>query len=138
MESSYSSLTAGALQPFKSTVAMDIVLVLITCGIYDLFWQYRQIRFVNLVSGEVKFSFLKWLIFTILTCGLYNFYHEYVMGREIVDLQGKCGASQNEDLPLLSIVLCAVSLGIITDAIQQREINLLIDAISNDTRKERR
>jgi hypothetical protein len=138
MEGSYSSVSAGELQPFKSTVAIDIILVLITCGIYDLFWQYRQIRFVNLVSGEVKFSFLKWLLFTILTCGLYNFYHEYVMGREIVLLQGKCGASQNEDLPLISIILCAVSLGIITDAIQQREINRLVDAITVDVNNERR
>ena len=128
-------MSAQELQPFKSAVAMDMILVLITCGIYDLFWQYRQIRFVNVVSGEIKFSFLKWLIFTILTCGLYNFYHEYVMGREIVVLQEKCGAAQNEDLPLLSIILCAVSLGIITDAIQQREINLLINAVAKDAQR---
>lgn len=130
MENSSSSFDSLEVQPFKSNIAKDIIVTILTCGLYNLFWQYRQMKFINLIAGEEKFSFLKWFIFLILTCGLYNFYHEYLMGCEIVILQEKCGVSRSEGLPAISIVLCVIALGIITDAIQQKEINMIIDKIS--------
>lgn len=124
------------LQQFKGDIAKDVIFTIITCGIYGFFWQYRQMKFVNTLSGEEKFSFVKWLIFSIITCWLYHIYHEYVMGREIVLIQEKFGLSKSDDLPTISIILCIlgywvfIAVGIITDAVQQKEINMIVDKIS--------
>ncbi len=125
-------LPPGAeLEP--SAVAKDVILTLLTCGIWDLVWQYRQMRTVNILLGYEEFHFGKWLIFTLLTCGLYNLYHEYLMGRAIVRIQHKYGLPPSESLPAISLVLTLVSLGIITDAIQQKELNMIINELKKRT-----
>ena len=117
-------------QRYKSNIVLDIVFLLLTCGLYGAYWQYRQMCFINAMAGEPKFHFGKWLLFTALTCTLYHHYHEYVMGREIVMLQERLGVSPSRDLPALSIVLSIISFGFFTDAIQQHEINRLIEHVS--------
>ncbi len=125
-------LPPGAeLEP--SGVAKDVILTLLTCGIWDLVWQYRQMRTVNILLGYEEFHFGKWLVFTLLTCGLYNLYHEYLMGRAIVRIQHKYGLPPSESLPAISLVLTLVSLGIITDAIQQKELNMIINELKKRT-----
>ncbi len=116
-----------ALEP--QSVAKNVILSLLTCGIWDLIWQYRQMRTVNLLLGYDEFHFGKWLVFTILTCGLYHLYHEYLMGRAIVRIQHKYALPPSESLPAVSLFLALISLGIITDAIQQKELNLIIEEL---------
>ncbi len=128
MHDAYKRFPVGVeLEP--SSIAKDVILTLLTCGIWDLVWQYRQMRTVNLLLGYEEFHFGKWLIFSILTCGLYHLYHEYLMGRAIVRVQHKYGLPTSESLPAISLILALISLGIITDAIQQKEINMIIEAL---------
>ncbi len=115
--------------PEPSNVAKDVILSLLTCGLWDIFWQYKQMQTVNILLGYDEFSFGKWLIFTILTCGLYHLYHEYLMGRAIVQVQHKYNLPPSESLPAISIVLALISLGIITDALQQKELNYIIEEL---------
>ncbi|HWP91514.1 MAG TPA: DUF4234 domain-containing protein [Thermodesulfobacteriota bacterium] len=133
MERSSTSFTQADLLEFKSGIAKYVILSIITLGIFNLYWQYKQMRFVNTVAGEERFSFVRYLIFTIITCGIYHLYYEYVMGREITMLQEKHGLSKSEDLPAISIVLAVLGLTIVTDAIQQREINMMVDKLSLKT-----
>lgn len=139
MNESSASVVPPNLEQFKSDIAKDVVFTILTLGIYGIYWQYRQMKFVNTLSGEKKFSFARWLVFSIITCWIYHIYHEYVMGREIVFLQEKFGLAKSDDLPTISIVLCIlaywffIAVGIITDSIQQKEINTMIDKISGKT-----
>ncbi|OAG28117.1 DUF4234 domain-containing protein [Thermodesulfatator autotrophicus] len=112
-----------------ANIVKEVVLTLITCGIWGLVWQYRQIKTVNLLLGREEFHFWKWLLFTIITCGLYHLYHEYLMGRAIVRIQHKYGLPPSESLPAISLVVTLLSLGIITDALQQKELNLIIEEL---------
>ena len=130
MERQYSSSGPVDVQEFKLSIAKYVIFSIITFGIFNIYWQYKQMMFVNRASGEEKFSFVKWLIFTIITCGIYHIYYEYVMGREIIFLQEKFGIIKSQDLPVISIVLSIIGLTIVTDAIQQREINLMVDKVS--------
>ena len=130
MESQGSSLISNDLQEFKVGIAKYVILSIITFGIFNIYWQYKQMMFVNSAVREEKFSFVKWLIFTIITCGIYHIYYEYVMGREIIFLQDKLGIVKSQDLPVISIVLSIIGLTIVTDAIQQREINMMVDKVS--------
>ena len=115
--------------PEPSSVAKEVVLTLVTCGLWDVIWQYKQMKVVNTLLGEEEFSFVKWLLFTLLTCGLYHLYHEYLMGRAIVRVQHLYGLPPSESLPAISIIMTLISLGIITDAIQQKEINLILEEL---------
>jgi hypothetical protein len=56
-------------------------------------------------------------------------YHEYLMGRAIVKIQHKYHLPPSESLPAVSIVLALISLGIITDALQQKELSYIIEEL---------
>ncbi|WP_022852968.1 DUF4234 domain-containing protein [Thermodesulfatator atlanticus] len=116
------------------SIAKEVILTLITCGLWGLVWQYQQIRMVNLLLGREEFSFWKWFVFTLLTCGLYHLYHEYLMGRAIVRIQHKYGLPPSESLPAISLIVTLLSLGIITDALQQKELNLIIEDLKQKSR----
>jgi len=109
--------------PFTSNIALDVVLSIITCGIYWFFWQARQMRAINHLLGQQRYNFWLWFLLTILTCGLFNIYYEYYMAQGLVEAQGKYGRPLSKDLPVLSLVLTIFGLNIVTDAIQQNEIN---------------
>ncbi len=109
--------------PYASNIALDIILSIITCGIYWFFWQARQMRALNYLLKEQRFNFLLWFLVSLITCFLFNIYYEYIMAQAIVQIQKKQGKTLSNDLPVLSLVLSIFGLHIITDAIQQHEIN---------------
>ncbi|BAT70857.1 conserved hypothetical protein [Thermosulfidibacter takaii ABI70S6] len=117
----------------EDSVVKNVVLSLITCGLWNVYWQYKQMRTMNHLLGERYFSFPKWLLFTLITCGLYHFYHEYVMGKKIADIQYEIGMNPSHSLPVLSVVLAVLSAGLITDAIQQHEINEIVSYLKKSS-----
>lgn len=108
---------------YTSGIVADILLSLITCGIYGLFWQARQMRALNHLLREERFSFIKWLLLTLITCGIYHIYYEYLMGQAIMEVQRRMGRPVSSDLPLLSVLLAIFGFSIAADAVQQNEIN---------------
>lgn len=98
---------------------MCLVLTLVTCGLYNFYWQYQQMLAVNEMLGEQKYSFWLWLLLTIVTCGLYHVYHEYRMSEDIARL---CERPDKND-GLVSLLLTLFALSIVADAIQQSHIN---------------
>jgi hypothetical protein len=110
-----------------SNIAVDILLTLLTCGIYNFFWQARQMRVVNALLGQERFRFWSWLLLTLITCGIYHIYHEYVMGQAITEVQRDAGKDV-DNLALISLLLSAIGLWIVTDAVQQHEINRLFES----------
>ena len=114
-----------AADRYSSSIAKDIILSLITCGIYYLFWQERQMKAMNYLLEEDKFSFIKWFFLSIITCGIYHIYYEYVFGQSVIEAQQKHGRPVSSYLHLLSVGLALFGLNIVADAIQQEELNKL-------------
>ena len=110
-------------QEFSSNIAMDVVLTLITCGIYNLFWQYRQMKCLNTFLAREEFNFWMWFFLSLITCGIWHIFMQYQMGRAIVTIQEKLGKTVNTSLPGLSVILTVLALSVVTDAIHQNEIN---------------
>lgn len=104
-------------------VAVDIILTIVTCGIYGIYWQYKKIDALNGWLERQDFSFGLWLLLSIITCGIFAIYYEYKMAQGIVEIQEKFSLRISRDLPLISLVLCIFGLGIVSLAIQQSEIN---------------
>jgi hypothetical protein len=113
----------AAAEKYSSSIAKDIIFSLITCGIYYLFWQERQMKAVNYLIEEDKYSFIKWLFLSIITCGIYHIYYEYILAQSIMEAQQKLGKPVSSNLNLLSVGLAIFGLNLVADAIQQDEIN---------------
>lgn len=94
-----------AAEQATSNIAVAILVSLITCGIYNFFWQARQTRVLDALLGETRFRFRIWLLLTLVTCGLYHMYYEYVMGQSITEVQRKTGKAVNDNLSLISLLL---------------------------------
>ncbi len=100
-------------------ITLDIILTILTCFLYNIYIQHKQMEALNDMLGTKKYDFLSWLLLTIVTCGIYHVYHEYRMSDDLARMVP--GASTME--PIISIVLAIAGLHIITDAIQQSHIN---------------
>jgi len=101
------------------SIAIDIILTLVTCGLWNLFVQYKQINSVNQMINVQKYSFLPWLLLTFITFGLYHIYHEFRKSEDI----DRCIGVEGSNLPLITLVLTIFGLSIVADAIQQASIN---------------
>lgn len=100
------------------SVAVCIILCIVTCGIYMLYWMYRLNEELNHMAGEQNgTSGALVLVFTILTCGIYGIYWNYKMGQNVSRLTGDTFS------PILMLILALFQFGIISMALMQDTIN---------------
>ncbi len=105
--------------PHVRSIAGDLVFTVLTLGLFNIYVQYVQIQALNDMLKQQKYSFFKWGLLTLITFGLYHIYHEYRVGRDLAILLGRPESFS----PYLQVLLVCFALHIITDAIQQSEIN---------------
>ncbi len=104
-------------------VGVAVILTIVTCGLYGLWWQYKQMEILNAWHGREEYSFLTYLILSFITCGIYAVYYEYKMAQGINEIQHRYGYRVNENLALLCVLLSICSVGVLSLAIQQSDIN---------------
>lgn len=104
-------------------IAEGIILTLITCGIYNIFWNWHQMETCNDLVGRKEFNPGAVFLLSLVTCGLYFIYYQYCMGGVIVEIQRKRAVQAFENLPVLSLLLSLFGLSIIVDSIHQHELN---------------
>ena len=104
------------------SVGTSVILTIITCGIYGLVWQYKQMKVLNSWLNRKEYSFGKWLLLSIITCGIYGVYNEYKMARGIIEVQQQNKLLVN-DVATICLIMTLIGLGIVSMAIQQSEIN---------------
>jgi len=98
---------------------VSLILTLVTCGLYNFYWQHRQMLATNEMLQSDKYRFLPWLAFTLITCGIYHIYHEYRMSTDIAEVVGRDPRSEG----LIAVLLSVFGLSFVVDAIQQSQIN---------------
>lgn len=69
------------------SIGGSILLTLITCGIYGLYWHYKQMETLNAWLGRDEFSFGAWFFLSFCTCGIYAIYYEYKMATGINEVR---------------------------------------------------
>ena len=106
-----------------SNIVTDVLFSIVTCGIYNLFWQARQFRDLNAFLGEERFNFWQWFLLTIITCGIYHVYTEYLIGVAIVEVQQRRALPVSANMPVICLLVSLCGLTLAADAIQQSEIN---------------
>ena len=106
-------------------VAAGIIFSVVTCGIYNVYWNYRQMKALNALLGREEFSFGKWAILTLLSCGIYHIYYEYRMGSELQAWLTQNGRPVNPHLAAIGLILSMCGLTVVADAVYQHELNKL-------------
>lgn len=109
-----------AAPDYVRSVAADIILTIVTCGLWNIWVQARQMRAVNFMINKEKYSFWIWAGLTLITCGLWHIYHEFRLSQDISLAMGKGPSDMS---PVVHLLLSIFALSIIADALQQAEIN---------------
>ena len=111
------------MRPAPRSIALDLILTILLCGLWNLIVQHKQIETLNYLLKEERYSFWKVYLLSLLTCGIYFIFHEYKKAEEIA----KITAKDSDSDPLLAVVLSIFGLSIVFDAIAQSKLNAILD-----------
>lgn len=110
----------------KRNIVTCIILSIITCGIYSIYWFICITNDMKTISGDTKsasggMAFL----FTLITCNIYGWYWAYVRGQNL-DAARQSKGKQSSNSGILFIILQALGLGIVAYALMQSKINDMV------------
>lgn len=106
----------------RRSIPVAIVLSLVTCGIYGLYWYVCITDEVASACDDHSISGVSTLIFTIITCGIYQLYWAYKIGNLSAQLKARRGYPADSQ-GILFIILAVLGLNIVNMAIVQDELN---------------
>ena len=111
----------------ERNIGTAIILTIITCGIYGIYWFVVLTDDVKTVSNDEKVaSGGVALLLTIVTCGIYSIYWAYKMGELMAKAQLEKGMVVKNN-GILYLVLELFGLGIIDFALIQNDLNEMVE-----------
>jgi hypothetical protein len=108
----------------QRNIAVSIILTLITCGIYGIYWFIVLTNDVGRLSGDHQFTGGKHFLLTLVTCGIWSFVWAYQVGKHVEEAQRQRGITASDN-SVLYLVLTFFGLSIVTYAIVQSDVNRL-------------
>ena len=107
----------------ERNIAVSIILTIVTCGIYGIYWfivltdeAKNESGDDSMMSGGLSF------VLTLITCGLFGIYWAYKMGKALEMAKSK-NSLQATDNSVLYLVLEIFGLAIVNYALMQNELN---------------
>jgi len=113
--------------------ALTLVLILITCGLYYLYFIYVVSEETQEFLEERDMSPGVEVLLSVITCGLYNIYWDYKIGKRVAEMCGRVGLPITDNA-VLYLVLDLVGfggfagLGLINPILQQDSLNRVWNA----------
>lgn len=109
----------------KRNIALCIVLSIVTCGIYGIYWMIVLANETNVASGHVQDGTSGGIVFllTLVTCGIYGIYWAYKQGEKINEAKAMRNMPSDSNAGVLYLILEIFGLGIIAYALMQNELN---------------
>lgn len=107
----------------QKSVGVSLILTIVTCGIYGLFWLASLVNDICDLKG-VERTGGRDILLTIVTCGLYSIYLLYKMGADIDEIKYSRGLNTGNN-GIIYLILSLVGLGIVAYALTQNSINEL-------------
>jgi len=108
--------------------ALTLVLILLTCGIYYLYFIYVVSEETQEFLGERDTSPAVEVLLSVLTCGIYNVYWDYKIGKRVAEMCSRVGLPATDN-SVLHLILDLVGvggfggLGLINPILQQDSLN---------------
>lgn len=109
----------------QRNIAVCIILSIVTCGIYQIYWFICLTNDINTLSRDTNgtsggIAFL----LTLVTCGIYGIYWAYKQGDKIDFCKRERGIPSN-NTGLIYLLLSVFGLSIVAIALMQDEANKL-------------
>lgn len=109
----------------KRSIATCIILTIVTCGIYGIFWFISLTDDTRTLSSDLTgASGGTAFLLTLITCGIYGFYWAYKQGTRIDAARTARGLAPSNQ-GAIYLILMIFGLGIVGYALMQNEINNL-------------
>lgn len=108
----------------ERNIVTCIILSIVTCGIYGLYWFITLTDDASRANDDPSFTGVKAFLLTLVTCGIYNIYWNYKIGKEMYEANQKRGI-QTSDNSVLYLVLGIFGFGIVTYCLVQNELNVI-------------
>ena len=106
----------------ERNIAVCIILTVVTCGIYGIYWMYCIVEESNTMTGADGPGGVAVILLTIVTCSIYGWYWSYTVGKRLDELAESEGG-QSSNYGVLFLVLAIFELSIVNYCIIQNEIN---------------
>lgn len=106
----------------QRNIAVCIILLFVTCGIYGIYWMIVLNDETNAVSGRMGTSGGMVFLFSLLTCGLYSLYWMYQMGNAVEMIHDQHGEPRGS-APVVYLLLSLFGLSVVAYALLQNELN---------------
>lgn len=103
-------------------IAVCVILSIVTCGIYTIYWMIVLNDEVLEALQEDGTSGGMVFLFTLITCGIYGLYWAYQMGQRIDRLNSRYGR-YTDNSGLLYLLLYLFGLSIVVHGVAQNELN---------------
>lgn len=104
-------------------IVVCVVLSIITCDIYGLYWAYTLNEYARAVApDEWKTSGITVILLSIITCGIYGLYWAWTMGDKLDAARGDHGVAPGS-FPIIFLVLNLFGFSLVTLALMQHELN---------------
>jgi len=108
-------------------IVLCIILSIITCGIYGIYWQIVLVNDFNIVTEEPhETSGGMVFLFSLITCGIYQLYWMYKAGNRMDVLKVRLGR-ERESRGIVYLLLSLFGLSIVSYALIQNELNNIAD-----------
>lgn len=108
----------------ERNIAVCIILSIVTCGIYGIYWFICLNNDANTASNTFATSGGVAFLLTLVTCGIYGLYWAYKQGEKI-DAAKQSRGMESSNSGIVYLLLCIFGLGIIAYALMQNELNKL-------------
>ncbi len=104
------------------SVPLCVILSILTCGIYGLYWYVMVTDEISIVTEEPGTTGVMSLVFTLITCGIYGIYWGWKNGEKLDASRARHGVLPGS-FPILFLLLNLFGLMVVTLAIAQNELN---------------
>ena len=110
----------------KREIVTNVILTIITCGIYGIVWFIIITDDCGNASGDRSISGGVAFLLTLITCGLYGLYWAYQMGKRVALAQEKRNLMVTDN-SILYLILNLIGFSLITMILIQVDLNKLAE-----------
>lgn len=108
----------------QKNIVVSVILSIVTCGIYGLYWIVKVTDDSIALSGEKGMQGVMVLFLTIITFGVYGIFWAYDINKRLSKIELK-KANTNKNLGFLYIIFYILGVVITLALIQSRINNIL-------------
>lgn len=106
----------------KRNIALAVILSLVTCGIYSIYWFICITDDSNMLSDEKTASGGMAFLYSLITCGIYSIYWHYKTGKKMTNAGKKYNKSISDN-SVLYLILTLLGFGIVNYCLIQNDLN---------------